>query len=109
MGRGTSNAGARGRSRRMAGPLSAVVFALAVASAAAFSGNDQALSKSDPLGPTTSPASRIRDSFFDLRFSLRGVQQAASLSEVKLAKTIFGPKPTYETGRLGPAPAVSVV
>jgi hypothetical protein len=93
----------------MAGPLSAVVFALAVASAAAFSVNDQALSKSDPLVPTTSPASRIRDSFFDLRFSLRGVQQAASLSEVKLGKALFAPKPTYETASLAPGPAASEV
>src|SRR5215470_5363275 len=100
MRRGRSSAGERGASRRLAGPLSAVVFALAVASAAALTVNDQALSKSDPLVVASSPASRIRDSFFDLRFSLRGVQQAASLSEVKLARTLFAPKPTYQDARL---------
>jgi Protein of unknown function (DUF2778) len=97
MHRGRLNAGGRSGSRQWAGSAAAVVFALAVASAAAFSGNDQTLSKSDPLTPTASPASRIRDSFFDLRFSMRGVQQAASLSEIKLAKVLFAPKPTYES------------
>lgn len=100
MHRGTLNVAERGRARRLAGSAAAVVFALVVASAAAFSVSDQAQSKSDPLVSATSPASRIRDSFFDLRFSLRGVQQAASLSEVKLAKTLFAPKPTYEDSRL---------
>jgi hypothetical protein len=97
MHRGNLSAGGRSGSRRWAGSAAAVVFALAVATAAAFSGNDQASSKSDPLTPTASPASRIRDSFFDLRFSMRGVQQAASLSEIKLAKVLFAPKPTYES------------
>ena len=111
MHHGTRNDAARGRARRLAGSAAAIVFALAVASAAALIVNDQALSKSDSMVATASPASRIRDSFFDIRFSLRGVQQAASLSEVKLANAIFAPKPTYQTASLAPAnaPAASEV
>ena len=93
-----SNAGGRGRSRRLAGPASAVVFALAVASAAAsWDVNDQTLSKSDPLTSTVSPAARIGASFFDLRFSVHGVQPVASDSQSKLTRMLFAPRPTYES------------
>jgi len=101
MHRGTLNAGAPRRSRRWAGPAAAVVIALGAASLAVSWVNqqalDQALSKSDALAPTVSPASRIGASFFDLRFSLRGVQPAPSDSETRLVRMLFAKKPTYDS------------
>ena len=96
MHRGTLNAGARGWSRRIAGPIAAAVVALAGASVAATWVDDQVLSKSDRLTSTLSPAARIGASFFDLRFSAHEMRPAPSDTEMKLAKLLFTQMPAYK-------------
>ena len=92
---GTLNAGARGRSRRLAGLAAAVAVALAGASVAANWVDDEVLSKSDRS--TLSPAARIGASFFELRFSAHELRRAAaSDAQMKLAKLLFAQAPTYQ-------------
>lgn len=99
MHRGTMIADAPAGHRRLAGPMAAIVAALAAASAAATWLSASAVPISGLSASIEPPASRIRDSFSDLEFSVHQVQQPSSGLEVELqiAKVLFAQKPTYES------------
>jgi Protein of unknown function (DUF2778) len=108
MRRDSKIADARGRRGRLAGPAAAIVAALGVAALVASWVSDpmpaiSAASASIEL--PASPASRVQQSFFDLRFSVHQVRPASpgSDSRLQIAKILLAQKPTYESwSRLTP-------
>jgi hypothetical protein len=84
--------------RRFAGPMTAIVVAaFAAAPAASAWVSVAALPISAPPSSTEPPALRIRDSFFDLGFSVRQVRQPSPELEIdsQITEVLFAPKPTY--------------
>jgi type VI secretion system (T6SS) effector TldE1-like protein len=90
-------ADARAGRRRLAGPLAAFVAASAAATVAAIWVGEAPLPISPSLASTDAPASRIEQSFFDLRFSVHQVRPPSSDAKFQLAKLLFAQKPTYES------------
>jgi len=102
-------ADARGGRRRLAGPTAVIVVALGVATMAAAIVSDESLpaisAASASIDQTTSPASRVQQSFFDLRFSVHQARQPSTGpdSRLQIAKILLSQKPTYESwSRLAP-------